>query len=92
MVTPKYGAIWTALPDLELFANVAQGLHSPVRYQPSHPFSAYLSYGRILRTRLDNPAPGAGVLLSVPAHTWLPGCRDAGKRESGLLIAPVVLE
>lgn len=155
VVTPKYGAIWNALPDLEVYANVAQGFRSPaaeqisssgslgplgaaggrinagieaskvrshdlgfnaavgerwalsgavyhitnddeivntapdvyvasghttrrgfefdVRYRASRALSAYLSYGRILRARLDNPAPGAGALLSVPAHTWKAG-------------------
>ncbi|HEX8406001.1 MAG TPA: TonB-dependent receptor [Duganella sp.] len=155
--TPKYGAIWSALPELEVFANVAQGFRSPaaeqisssgslgrlgaaggrintgidpskvrshdlginaspaagwtvaaavyhitnedeivntapdvfvssgqttrrgaeldLRYQPHRAFNAYLSYGRILRARLDNPAPGAGALLSVPAHTWKTGAQ-----------------
>lgn len=167
VVTPKYGAIWTVLPDLELFANVAQGLRSPaaeqisssgslgplgaksgrinpdidpskvrshdagfnarvaggwrisgalyaienddeivnsapdvfvssgrttrrglemdVRYQPTSTFSAYLSYGRILRARLDNPAPGAGALLSVPAHTWKAGAQHRSAAGAGKL-------
>jgi len=153
--TPKYGAIWNALPELELYANVAQGLRSPaaeqisssgslgplgasggrinadidpskvrshdlgvnarpaagwdvaasvyaiknddeiintapdvylasgrttrkgfefdLRHQLDRALSAYLSYGRILRARLDNPTPGSGALLSVPAHTWKAG-------------------
>ncbi|HEX8606044.1 MAG TPA: TonB-dependent receptor, partial [Pseudoduganella sp.] len=159
--TPKYGAIWNAMPHVELFANVAQGFRSPaaeqisasgspgplgapggringgiapskvrshdlgvnarpaadwnaaaavyhisnddeivntapdvflpsgrtarrgveidLRYQPGPAFSAWLSYGRILRARLENPAPGTGALLSVPAHTWKAGAqyRDA---------------
>ena len=157
VVTPKYGAIWSVNPDVELFANVAQGFRSPAaeqitasgslgplgapggrsntgidpsrvrshdlglnarplaglnlsatvysienddeivntapdvfvasgqttrrgvefdaRYQFSNAVSAYLSYGRILRARLDNPAPGSGALLSVPAHTWKAGAQ-----------------
>ncbi|WP_229427050.1 TonB-dependent receptor [Massilia atriviolacea] len=167
VLTPKYGAIWTVLPDLELFANVAQGLRSPaaeqisasgspgplgaaggrvnaaidpskvrshdiglnakvaggwrlagalyaigndddivnsapdvfvasgqttrrglevdVRYQPDNTFSASLSYGRILRARLDNPAPGAGALLSVPAHTWKAGAQHRSVIGAGRL-------
>lgn len=155
VVTPKYGAIWNALPDVEVFANIAQGFRSPaaeqisssgslgplgaaggrinsdieaskvrshdlgfnaragahwtmsgaiyyitnddeivttapdvyvasghttrrgfefdVHWQASRALGAYLSYGRILRAQLDNPAPGAGALLSVPAHTWKGG-------------------
>ncbi len=155
--TPKYGAIWTALPNMEVFANVARGFRSPateqispsgnpgplgapggrinpgiapskvrshdlginarpaagwnvaaavyrienddeivntapdvflasgrttrrgfeldLRYQPGRAFSTYLSYGRILRARLDNPLPGSGALLSVPAHTWKAGAQ-----------------
>lgn len=153
--TPKYGAIWQAGMNIELFANVAQGFRSPaaeqisasgslgplgaaggtinagivpskvvshdlgvtarpaagwtvsgtvyaiknddeiintapdvyvasghttrrgveldVRYQPGRDVNAYLSYGRILRAQLDNPTPGTGALLSVPAHTWKAG-------------------
>lgn len=167
VVTPKYGAIWSAMPDLELFANVAQGFRSPaaeqisasgslgplgapggrsntgiepskvrshdagfnarlgedwtmsgavyaiknddeivntapdvyvasgrttrrgvefdVRYQPSRAWSGYLSYGRILRAQLDNPAPGAGALLSVPAHTWKAGAQHRGALGPGML-------
>lgn len=155
--TPKYGAIWNASPQLELYANVAQGLRSPaaeqisssgslgplgaaggrvnadidpskvrshdlglnarpavgwnvgasvyaiknddeiintapdvylasgrttrkgvefdLQYQLDRALSAYLSYGRILRARLDNPPPGTGALLSVPAHTWKAGAQ-----------------
>jgi outer membrane receptor protein involved in Fe transport len=157
VVTPKYGAIWNVLPDVELYANVAQGFRSPaaeqisssgslgplgaaggrinagidpsrvrshdigfntqpldglhvsgaayyiqnddeiintapdvfvasgqttrkgfeldVRYHVDSAFSTYLSYGRILRARLDNPAPGAGARLSVPEHTWKAGAQ-----------------
>ena len=157
VVTPKYGAIWTIQPDVELFANVAQGFRSPaaeqitssgslgplgaaggrsntgidpsrvrshdigfnarpaqgwdvsgalyyvqnddeiintapdvfvasgqttrrgiefdVRYHLTGNLSAYLSYGRILRARLENPAPGAGALLSVPEHTYKAGAQ-----------------
>lgn len=157
VVTPKYGAIWNVLPDVELYANVAQGFRSPaaeqisssgslgplgaaggrrntgidpsrvrshdlgfnarpldgltvsgavyyiqnddeiintapdvfvasgqttrkgaeldVRYHFDSAFSTYLSYGRILRARLDNPAAGAGARLSVPEHTWKAGAQ-----------------
>jgi len=153
--TPKYGAVWQALPDVEVFFNVAQGFRSPaaeqisasgslgplgaaggkvnagidpskvtshdlgftarpadgwtvtgavyairnddeivntapdvyvasgqttrrgieldLRYQLRRDVNAYLSYGRILRAELDNPTPGTGALLSVPAHTWKAG-------------------
>lgn len=156
-LTPKYGAIWSVRPDLELFANVAQGLRSPaaeqisssgspgplgasggrvnagidpsrvrshdigfnaqplaglsvsgayytiqnddeivntapdvfvasgqttrrgveldLRYHASSALNAYLSYGRILRAQLDNPAAGAGARLSVPEHTWKAGAQ-----------------
>jgi len=156
-LTPKYGAIWSVRPGVDVFANVAQGLRSPAaeqisssgslgplgarggrinagidpskvrshdlgidvrraggwhlaaamyrianddeivntapdvfaasgqtsrqgfeldaQYAPGRTFNAYLSYGRILRARLDNPAPGAGALLSVPAHTWKAGAQ-----------------
>ncbi|WP_229493477.1 TonB-dependent receptor [Massilia arenae] len=157
VLTPKYGAIWSVVPDVELYANIAQGFRSPaaeqistsgslgplgaaggrinagidpsrvrshdvgfnarplgglsvsgafyyiqnddeivntapdvfvasgqttrrgveldLRYQFSSAFSTYLNYGRILRARLDNPAPGAGARLSVPEHTWKAGAQ-----------------
>lgn len=157
VVTPKFGASWQALPELEMFANVAEGFRSPAaeqistsgslgplgaaggrantgidpskvrshdlgfnwrpgagwavsgafytvrnddeivntapdvfvasgqttrrgvefdaRWQPDRAFGAYLSYGRILRAELDNPAPGAGARLSVPEHTWKAGAQ-----------------
>ncbi|WP_229414940.1 TonB-dependent receptor [Massilia aurea] len=157
VLTPKYGAIWNVVPDLELYANIAQGFRSPaaeqistsgslgplgaaggrinagidpsrvrshdvgfnarpleglgvsgafytiqnddeivntapdvfvasgqttrrgvefdLRYQFSSALSTYLNYGRILRARLDNPAPGAGARLSVPEHTWKAGAQ-----------------
>ena len=157
VVTPKYGAIWNVRPDVELFANVAQGFRSPaaeqitssgslgplgaaggrsntgidpsrvrshdvgfnarpapgwnvsgalyyiqnddeivntapdvfvasgkttrrgiefdVRYHLTGNLSAYLSYGRILRAQLENPAPGAGARLSVPEHTYKAGAQ-----------------
>lgn len=167
VTTPKYGAVWSALPDVDLFANVAQGFRSPaaeqisasgslgplgapggrintgiqpskvrshdagfnarlgeawtmsgavyrienddeivntapdvyvasgrttrkgfefdVRYQAGRAWSGYLSYGRILRAQLDNPAPGAGALLSVPAHTWKGGAQHRGALGRGML-------
>ncbi|MFC3473191.1 TonB-dependent receptor [Massilia oculi] len=157
VLTPKYGAIWNVVPDVELYANIAQGFRSPaaeqisasgslgplgaaggrinvgidpsrvrshdvgfnatplsgltmagafytiqnddeivntapdvfvasgqttrrgveldLRYQFNSAFSTYLNYGRILRARLDNPAPGAGARLSVPEHTWKAGAQ-----------------
>jgi outer membrane receptor protein involved in Fe transport len=159
--TPKFGAVWQALPGLDVFLNSAQGFRSPaaeqisasgslgplgapggkinagiapskvtshdlgitarpgagwtvagavyairnddeiintapdvylasgqttrrgveldLRYQISPDFNAYLSYGRILRAQLDNPTPGTGARLSVPAHTWKAG---AGHRRA----------
>lgn len=167
VVTPKYGAIWNLLPDLELYANVAQGFRSPaaeqistsgslgplgasggrvnadidpsrvrshdlglnarplgglkvsgavyyiqnedeiintapdvfvasgqttrkgfeldVNYQLNSAFSAYVSYGRILRARLDNPAPGTGAQLSVPHHTWKAGLQHRRAAGPGTL-------
>ncbi|MDN4037654.1 TonB-dependent receptor [Massilia sp. YIM B02443] len=52
-----------------------KGVEVDLRYRLDSAFSTYLSYGRILRARLDNPAPGAGALLSVPAHTWKAGAQ-----------------
>lgn len=157
VVTPKYGAIWNVRPDVELYANVAQGFRSPaaeqitssgslgplgaaggrsntgidpsrvrshdigfnaqpsaglkvsgafyyiqnddeivntapdvfvasgkttrrgveldVNYQIDSAFSTYLSYGRILRAQLENPAPGSGARLSVPEHTYKAGAQ-----------------
>ncbi|WP_229217328.1 TonB-dependent receptor [Massilia forsythiae] len=165
--TPKAGALWSALPRLDLFANVAQGFRSPAaeqisasgnlgplgapggrvnasiapskvrshdlgfdarpldgwqlsgavyritnddeivntapdvyvasgrttregyefdaRWQATRATSAYLSYGRILRARLDNPTPGTGALLSVPAHTWKGGVQYRGEPGAGRL-------
>lgn len=167
LVTPKYGAIWSVLPDVELFANIAQGFRSPaaeqistsgslgplgalggrsnpridpsrvrshdigfhaqplegldmsgafyyirnddeiintgpdvfvasgqttrrgleldLRYHVSSALDAYLSYGRILRAQLDNPAPGAGARLSVPEHTWKAGVQYRRPMGSGRL-------
>lgn len=167
VLTPKYGAIWSVRPELELFANVARGFRSPaaeqispsgslgplgarggrinadidpsqvrshdlgfsarpvdglklsgavydiqnedeivntapdvfvasgqttrrgfeldVSYQIGSAASAYLSYGRILRARLDNPAPGAGAQLSVPHHTWKAGLQHRRAAGAGRL-------
>lgn len=167
VVTPKFGASWQALSQLELFANVAEGFRSPAaeqistsgslgplgatggrtntgiapskvrshdlgfhlrpgagwavsgafytirnddeivntapdvfvasgrtarrgfefdaRWQPGRAFGAYLSYGRILRAQLDNPAPGAGARLSVPEHTWKAGAQYRSALGAGQL-------
>jgi len=167
VLTPKYGAIWNVAPDVELYANIAQGFRSPaaeqistsgslgplgaaggrinagidpsrvrshdvgfnatplsglsmsgafytirnddeivntapdvfvasgqttrrgveldLRYQFSSAFSTYLNYGRILRARLDNPAPGAGARLSVPEHTWKAGVQHRSALGPGRL-------
>ena len=50
-----------------------RGLELDLHYQLSSALNTYLSYGRILRAQLDNPAPGAGPRLSVPEHTWKAG-------------------
>ncbi|WP_227012036.1 TonB-dependent receptor [Duganella sp. FT27W] len=153
--TPKYGVLWNALDQLEVFANIAEGFRSPAaeqisssgslgppgatggrantgikpskvrsydlginlkpspawqlsatgyyiqnddeiinsapdvytaagqttrrgfdldaRYTPGNGYSAYASYGRILRARIDNPTPGTAALLSVPAHQFKAG-------------------
>ena len=80
------GAVYTIRNDDEI-VNTAPDVFLPsgqttrrgyeidVNWQPGRAASAYLSYGRILRARLDNPAPGAGALLSVPAHTWKAGAQ-----------------
>ena len=157
VLTPKYGALWTVRPGVELFANVAQGFRSPaaeqisssgslgplgaaggtinagiapskvkshdlgfnakpwrhwsvsgtayyitnddeivntapdvyasagqttrrgveldLRYETDNNVSAYASYGRILRAQADNPAPGTGALLSIPAHQYKAGAQ-----------------
>jgi len=62
-----------------------KGLELDLRYQLGSAFGAYLSYGRILRARLDNPAPNAGALLSVPAHTWKGGVQQRSKLGTGTL-------
>lgn len=167
VLTPKYGAIWNVHPDVELYANVAQGFRSPaaeqistsgslgplgaaggrinagidpsrvrshdigfharpierlkvsgavyyiqnddeiintapdvfvasgqttrkgvefdVNYQLGSAFSTYLSYGRLLRARLDNPAPGTGARLSVPEHTWKAGAQYRSALGAGTL-------
>jgi outer membrane receptor protein involved in Fe transport len=161
--TPKFGASWLVMPQLDMFANMAEGFRSPAaeqisssgslgrlgaaggrintaiepskvrshdlgfnlrpgtgwtlsgtfyyiqnsdeiintapdvfvaagqttrrgaevdaRWQPGRAFGAYLSYGRILRARLDNPVPGSGARLSVPEHTWKAGAQH--RRPSG---------
>jgi outer membrane receptor protein involved in Fe transport len=35
VLTPKYGAIWNVVPDVELYANIAQGFRSPAAEQIS---------------------------------------------------------
>ncbi|WP_313166488.1 TonB-dependent receptor [Massilia oculi] len=35
VLTPKYGAIWNVAPDVELYANIAQGFRSPAAEQIS---------------------------------------------------------
>ena len=167
VLTPKYGAIWNLHPDVELYANVAQGFRSPaaeqistsgslgplgaaggrinagidpsrvrshdigfharpierlkvsgavytiqnddeiintapdvfvasgqttrkgyefdLNYQLGSAFSTYLSYGRLLRARLDNPAPGTGARLSVPEHTWKAGAQYRSALGAGTL-------
>ena len=167
VATPKLGAIWQALPAVELYANLAEGFRSPAaeqisasgslgplgapggrvnagiapskvrsrdigvntapaagwtvsgafytirnddeivntapdvyvasgrttrrgfefdaRWQPSRAFEAYLSYGRLLRAQLDNPAPGTGARLSVPADTWKAGVQHRRALGAGTL-------
>ena len=74
-------------PDVFVAAGrtTRRGAELDLRYQGSSAFGAYLSYGRILRARLDNPAPGAGALLSVPAHTWKAGAQYRGAIGPGRL-------
>ncbi|WP_432378228.1 TonB-dependent receptor [Duganella sp. P38] len=62
-----------------------RGYELDTHYQWSRAVSAYLNYGRILRAQLDNPAPGAGALLSVPAHTWKAGAQYRGQLGDGRL-------
>lgn len=62
-----------------------KGVEIDARWQPGREFGAYLSYGRILRARLDNPAPGAGARLSVPEHTWKAGAQHRGTLGPGQL-------
>lgn len=74
-------------PDVFVAAGrtTRRGAEIDLRYQGGSAFGAYLSYGRILRARLDNPAPGAGALLSVPAHTWKAGAQYRGAIGPGRL-------
>ncbi|GGB86595.1 TonB-dependent receptor [Pseudoduganella buxea] len=74
-------------PDVFVAAGrtTRRGAEVDLRYQGGSAFGAYLSYGRILRARLDNPAPGAGALLSVPAHTWKAGAQYRGAVGPGRL-------
>lgn len=62
-----------------------KGLEVDARWQASRALSAYLSYGRILRAQLDNPAPGAGARLSVPEHTWKAGAQYRAALGAGSL-------
>jgi outer membrane receptor protein involved in Fe transport len=62
-----------------------RGLEFDLQYQIGGGFSTYLSYGRILRARLDNPAPGAGARLSVPEHTWKAGAQYRSALGPGML-------
>ncbi|MBB3222713.1 TonB-dependent receptor [Pseudoduganella umbonata] len=90
------GAVYTIRNDDEI-VNTAPDVFLPsgqttrrgyefdVNWQPGRAASAYFSYGRILRARLDNPAPGAGALLSVPAHTWKAGAQYRGALGAGML-------
>jgi len=50
-----------------------RGFDVDTRYDAGGPLSAYASYGRILRAQLDNPTPGTGARLSVPAHQYKAG-------------------
>jgi len=52
-----------------------KGVEFDARWQATRALGAYLSYGRILRAQLDNPAPGTGARLSVPEHTWKAGAQ-----------------
>jgi len=62
-----------------------RGVEFDLQYQIGGGFSTYLSYGRILRARLDNPAPGAGARLSVPQHTWKAGAHYRSALGPGML-------
>lgn len=74
-------------PDVFVAAGqtTRKGFELDLRYQLGSAFSTYLSYGRVLRARLDNPAPGAGALLSVPAHTWKAGAQYRSAMGPGTL-------
>lgn len=43
-----------------------QGLELETRYSPGPAWSLYANAARIVRARINNPAPGTGALLSVP--------------------------
>jgi len=62
-----------------------KGFELDAGYQLSRTFSTYLSYGRILRARIDNPAPGTGALLSVPAHQYKAGVQYRAQLGDGQL-------
>lgn len=69
--------IVTTAPDVYASAGktTRKGFELDAGYQLSRTLSTYLSYGRILRARIDNPAPGTGALLSVPAHQYKAGAQ-----------------
>lgn len=80
------GAIYTIQNDDEIIntapdmfvasgQTTRKGVEFDARWQATRALGAYLSYGRILRAQLDNPAPGTGARLSVPEHTWKAGAQ-----------------
>ena len=90
------GAVYTIQNDDEIIntapdvfvasgQTTRKGFELDLNYQLSSASSAYLSYGRILRARLDNPAPGAGAQLSVPHHTWKAGVQHRRAAGPGAL-------
>ncbi|MET0321164.1 MAG: TonB-dependent receptor [Duganella sp.] len=66
--------IVNSAPDVYTAAGrtTRKGVDLDARYD-GRAFSAYASYGRILRARIDNPMPGTGARLSVPAHQYKAG-------------------
>jgi outer membrane receptor protein involved in Fe transport len=74
-------------PDVYLASGrtTRRGVELDVRWQPDASVHAYLSYGRLLRAQLDNPTPGTGALLSVPAHTWKGGAQHRRAAGPGYL-------
>lgn len=62
-----------------------QGYEIEARWRQGAAFSAYASYNRILRARVNNPLPGAATELSVPHHQLKAGIQYRQRAGAGTL-------